>query len=166
MKGFVGLWNHQGWDSRFTMANHGQIQAMAQQNVEVGILKLKLFKVFFWGSRPGVKWFLGPESVKLSILRFLFFFNCEKGFLLRSRSFFGGEKNHEARSSLLTVAGARSSTFYRGARCGACWDPEVLNGKFYGKGWFRALVIFGDKDVFANSEWTMKWNDCELCWKK
>lgn len=81
--------------------------------------------------------------MKLSILSFVCFFSIAEAFFVEKPFFFWGEKNHEARSSLLTVAGARSSTFYRGARWGACWDPQVLNGKFYGKGWFRALVIWG-----------------------
>lgn len=162
---FLGLWNHHGprWDQTKSWADPGHGSAKCRGWAS---WKLKLFGNFFGGARPGMIFFLGLRVWSYQFWVFSFFFQLREAFFCWSRSFFWGEKNHEARSSLLTVAGARSSTFYRGARWGACWDPQVLNGKFYGKGWFRALVIFGDKDVFANSEWTMKWNDCELCLKK
>ena len=100
MKGFVGLWINPRVRFAKSWANHGQIQAMAQQNVEVGILKLKLFGIFFWVL--GLVWYFVFGTWEWSCkfwVCFLFFFNCEKRFVLKSRSFFG-----ERRITKLEVA--------------------------------------------------------------
>lgn len=142
------LWNVLGlWTTtvRCQTKKSWRIQAMAQQNVEVGTVFLLDFfpssieaVCFFW-ARPGVicfwAWVWSCNSEFLV-------FNCRNVFCW-SRSFLGEREKSPTKGNLLAVAGARSSTFYRGAWWGACWDPQVFNGKFHGNGWFRALVIWG-----------------------
>ena len=108
------------------------IQAMAQQNVEVGTVLC--YFVFFFSILNWSCWFFFGLGVKLPF--------WVSWFQIAKTVFFWRKKSPtQKQQPTLTLAGARGSTFY-GGRWGVCWDPQVFNGIFHGNGWFWGLVMW------------------------